>query len=100
MATRPTTQPCDDKFAPRVCLTPELIPGQLRMPHSPSTNRRPALALRSSTPATASMSSTATSCCETWPTIGIGEADLHSTGTGTGHWVHASSGLIRANQPS
>ncbi len=96
--TRPVRLTCGAAFGPRVCSPPGLILGQLRMPHSPGTNRGLASALLSLTPATASMRSTATSCYGTWPTFGIGGADSHSTGTGTGS--AAWSGRSHANQPS
>jgi hypothetical protein len=96
--TRPTTRPCGITSAPRACSPLGLTPGQLRMPRSPGTNRGRTLALLSLTPVTASMSSTATSCCGTWCTGGIGEAGVLSTGTGTGSG--AWSGRSRANQRS
>ena len=94
--THPATQPCGVASVPRVCSPPGSIPGLLRMPCSPGTNRRLASALLSSTPTMASTRSTDISCCGMQPTAdGIGEADSCSTGTGTGSG--AWSGRNRVN---
>ena len=79
-------------------LTPGTDPGAAEDAAFSRYEPGPASALRSLTPATASMSSTATSCCGTWPTVGIGGADSPSTGTGTG--FDASSGRNLANPRS
>jgi hypothetical protein len=93
--TRPVRLTCGAAFGLRVCSPPGLILGQLRMPHSPGTNRGLASALLSLTPATASMRSTATSCCGTWPTVGIGGADSRSTRNRYWYW-HWVRCLVRS----
>jgi hypothetical protein len=97
MATHPAMQPYGIVSAPRACLPPGLIPGQLSMPTSPATSRGLASALLSLMPAMASTRSTATSCCGTWLTAGTEGAGLYSIGTGTG--FNAWSGLSQESRP-
>ncbi len=98
--TRLTRQPCRLESVLRVCLPPELIPGQLRMPASPGMNQRLASDWPSLMPKMASTKSTGTHAVECGTSLELGEQvclQPMSPSGEPGIVIHSKEGITEGN---